>query len=146
MLTEVTDYMLDKYVARRCLEPGKKKGSTISPSTLNRELRNLRALLRQAMKWQRINRVPEIPFLKEMLSHRSPFQGRYASWLADEYALETSQPKLRLPKRRLGNRYKRSVAARPETPDRINRSDLTFLRAQVDPEIESVFGYATTLS
>jgi hypothetical protein len=68
------------------------------------------------------------------------------AWIAEEYALETSQTKLRLPKRRMGNRYKRSVTARPETPDRINPSDLSFLRAQVDPEIEDLFGYAHSLN
>ncbi|MDP7277022.1 MAG: hypothetical protein QF363_16205, partial [Planctomycetaceae bacterium] len=39
----ITRKMLDEYVAKRLSMPGKKKGDTISPETVNKELRTLRA-------------------------------------------------------------------------------------------------------
>ncbi len=53
------------YVSARSVELARDKGSRVSPATVNRELRNLRAILRSAHRWGYLARVPEIDFLKE---------------------------------------------------------------------------------
>ena len=56
---------VDTYRAKRRQEPGQKKGTTVSPATVNKELRHLRAVLRKAKKWKYLPEMPDFEFLKE---------------------------------------------------------------------------------
>ncbi len=56
---------IDAYVAQRVSERGKKKNSLISPATVNRELRHLKAVLRIAHDWGYLAKVPKIRFVRE---------------------------------------------------------------------------------
>jgi integrase len=56
---------IDEYIAKRSQEPGKRKGETLSPATLNKDLRHLRAILRRAYKWRYIDRAPDFTFERE---------------------------------------------------------------------------------
>jgi integrase len=49
----------------RAVKKGKTPRPPISPATVNKELRHLRAIVRKAHKWGYLPRVPEIDFLKE---------------------------------------------------------------------------------
>jgi integrase len=53
--------MLDEFVAKRLQMRGKKKGDTISPETVKKELRTLRACLRCAVEWHYLPEVPSMP-------------------------------------------------------------------------------------
>jgi integrase len=55
---------IDGYIATRRLEKGAGDGP-VSPATINKELRHIRAALRKAFRWGYLPRVPEIEFLKE---------------------------------------------------------------------------------
>ena len=57
--------MIDDYVARRRLEPGLKKGSVVSPATVNKELRHIKAVLRVAKDWGYLADVPRMRMLRE---------------------------------------------------------------------------------
>jgi integrase len=49
---------VDDYVAARRGEPGKKQGDTVSPATVNKELRHIKAALRVADEWGYLAKVP----------------------------------------------------------------------------------------
>lgn len=55
--------MIDEYVAVRRGEPGRKE-CKIAASTINKELAVLRAVLGLAKRWEHIERLPDITFLK----------------------------------------------------------------------------------
>jgi integrase len=61
----VTTQEIDNFIAARRLEQGRKKGETLSPATVNKELRHLKAALREAKKWGYLHKVPEVDFEKE---------------------------------------------------------------------------------
>jgi integrase len=56
---------IDDYIAARQAEPGKKKKSTTSPATVNRELRHLKAVLRIAHEWGYLPKVPKVRKVRE---------------------------------------------------------------------------------
>jgi integrase len=56
---------VDEFRAKRRSEPGKKKGASVSPATVNKDLRHLRAVLRRAHSWGYLPRVPDFTFEKE---------------------------------------------------------------------------------
>lgn len=56
---------MDVYVARRRQERGRRRGSLVSPATVNKELRHLRAVLGIARRWGYLAEVPDIQFLRE---------------------------------------------------------------------------------
>ena len=56
---------IDEYVSKRRLEKGKKAGSKVSPSTINKELRHLRAVLRVAHEWEYLPKLPKVRMVKE---------------------------------------------------------------------------------
>jgi len=56
---------IDEYTAKRRLEPGKKRGDTVSPATVNKELRHLRAALKKAHRWSYLAAVPYFDLEKE---------------------------------------------------------------------------------
>ena len=57
---------VDEFVAKRRLEPGKKKESTVSVATVNKELRHLKAVLRIAHDWGHLHDLPKFRMLKEL--------------------------------------------------------------------------------
>jgi integrase len=61
---------IDGFIAKRRGEAGKKKGSTISPATVNKDLRHLRAVLGVAHEWGYLPAVPK--FRMEKQSKRLP--------------------------------------------------------------------------
>ena len=56
---------IDEFKAKRRLEPGKKKGETLSPASVNKELRHIRAVLRIANEWKCLPEIPRVRMLKE---------------------------------------------------------------------------------
>lgn len=49
---------IDKYIAARSTERGRVKGSKVSPATINKELRYIKALLNYAVEWGYLARMP----------------------------------------------------------------------------------------
>ena len=56
---------IDVYIAKRRTERGRKKGDTVSPATLNKELRHLKAVLNVAHEWEYLPKMPKIRMLRE---------------------------------------------------------------------------------
>jgi integrase len=56
---------LDDYISARRLERGKKVGSLVSPATINKELRHLKAVLRVAVEWGYLSRAPRFRMQRE---------------------------------------------------------------------------------
>src|SRR5262249_3826212 len=50
---------VDDFIATRRGEAGKKRGALVSPATLNKDLRHIRAALRKAAKWGYLSTVPD---------------------------------------------------------------------------------------
>jgi integrase len=66
-MAAITTQAVDGFVSSRRLEK-KTKGKNapqISPATVNKELRHLRAVFRKAAKWGYLPKVPDIEFLRE---------------------------------------------------------------------------------
>ncbi|HTM55353.1 MAG TPA: tyrosine-type recombinase/integrase [Pirellulales bacterium] len=61
----VTTRTIAAYVAARQAETHGKEMKRLSPATVNRELRNLRSIMRKAHKWGYLTKLPEFDFLKE---------------------------------------------------------------------------------
>lgn len=69
----ITTETVDLYAAKRSREPRRGRVATkdrpaappVSPATVNRELRHLRAVLRKANRWGLLDRAPEVTFLRE---------------------------------------------------------------------------------
>lgn len=67
----ITSKVFADYVAARRQEPRNPKAKEpdkqprVSPATVNKELRALRAMAKRAFRWKYITEVPEIEFLKE---------------------------------------------------------------------------------
>ena len=57
--------MIDDFVSKRRTERGLKRGSIVSPATVNKELRHIKATLRIAHEWGYLPNVPKIRMLKE---------------------------------------------------------------------------------
>lgn len=64
-LSSIKTQTIDDYINRRKLEDGKKKGDKVSPATVNKELRHLRAVLRVANDWGYLSKVPKFRMVKE---------------------------------------------------------------------------------
>lgn len=60
----VDRHLLDQYVAKRLKTPGKKRGDTLSPETVRKELRHIRAALSTAKEWNYLREVPRMPRVK----------------------------------------------------------------------------------
>ena len=61
----ITSLAIADYVAQRRRDQGMKPGSKLSPATVNKELRHIRAVLRKAKKWHYLAEVPDFDFLRE---------------------------------------------------------------------------------
>ena len=60
-VSRIDDHSLDRYVALRLRMPGKKRGDTLSPETVRKELRTIRAALGVASRWKYLPTVPTMP-------------------------------------------------------------------------------------
>ncbi len=58
-VSKLTTARIDEFVAARRREAGKKRGSLVSPATVNKELRHLRAVLAVAEEWGCLAKVPK---------------------------------------------------------------------------------------
>src|SRR5262249_45317709 len=56
---------VDDFIAKRRLDPGRREGDVISPASVNKELRHLKAALRIAKEWGYLAEVPKCRMLKE---------------------------------------------------------------------------------
>jgi integrase len=56
---------IDDFIAARRLEAGQKAGSTVSPATINHDLRHLKAALRVAAEWGYLTHVPKFRMERE---------------------------------------------------------------------------------
>ena len=64
-MTAITTKTIDEFIARRQQDRGKKKNSTVSPATVNRDLRHLKAALGVAHDWGYLPTVPKFRMLRE---------------------------------------------------------------------------------
>jgi integrase len=64
-LSAIKTSTFDEYTAKRRVEPGKKRGDLVSPPTINKELRHLRAAMRKAHRWGYIASIPYFDLEKE---------------------------------------------------------------------------------
>jgi len=65
-MSAIDSEIIDEYIAKRRLERGKKRGSTVSNATINKELRHLRAVFNVACRWRFLPAAPEFAFLREL--------------------------------------------------------------------------------
>lgn len=63
--SDVTTAAVDRFIAKRLKERGKKPGSTVSPATVNKDLRALKRVFRTAHAWKMLKEVPSIEFVRE---------------------------------------------------------------------------------
>jgi len=56
---------VDHYIAKRRTERGRRRGSVVSPATVNKELRHIRAALNIAKDWGYLPIVPRFRMLRE---------------------------------------------------------------------------------
>jgi hypothetical protein len=71
------------------------EGHTVSPATVNKELRHLRVVLRRAVRWNYLAKIPEIDFLKEfqrLPTYISPEDFAAVYQAADQAKLPADQP------------------------------------------------------
>lgn len=64
-LDRITAEMVDRFIAIRLTERGNKAGSTVSPATVNQNLRYIRMTLETARRWEMIDAVPDFQTVKE---------------------------------------------------------------------------------
>lgn len=83
---------IDDFIARRRLERGKCKGDLVSPATVNKELRHLKAALRIAHEWGYLPVIPKFRMLKE--------PGKLATYITPEHfaAIYAACDKAKLPR------------------------------------------------
>lgn len=56
---------IDQFIAARRQEPGKKKGSLVSPATINKDLRHIKAALNVAVEWGYLAQLPKFRMERE---------------------------------------------------------------------------------
>lgn len=56
---------IDDFIAKRRQQKGKREGDVVSPATVNRQLRHLKAALRVAGEWGYLPVIPKVRMLKE---------------------------------------------------------------------------------
>jgi len=65
LLAAITTDRVADFVSKRRAQRGKKPGSKISPATINRDLRHVKAALRTAAEWGMLEAVPKFRFERE---------------------------------------------------------------------------------
>lgn len=63
-LDRITTRCIDEFVTKRLKDRGKKPGSTVSVATVNKDLRNLKIILKVAVEWKQLQELPKITMLK----------------------------------------------------------------------------------
>jgi integrase len=58
-VSAISTQTVDDFIAARRQEAGQKKGAVISPATINRDLRHVKAALRVAAEWGYLTRLPK---------------------------------------------------------------------------------------
>ena len=71
LMRDIDTEMIDGYRATRSHERGKKRCSTMSPASVNKDLRYLRVIMRKATKWGYLRRCPDFEFFREPRSERT---------------------------------------------------------------------------
>ena len=64
-MDQITTETIDKFVAVRRTERGKKPKSTVAPATINKDLRHIKAALRVAVDWEFLLKMPKIRMVRE---------------------------------------------------------------------------------
>jgi integrase len=64
-LEAINTQTIDTFIAKRRQEPGKKPGSLVSPATINKDLRHLKAALHVAREWGYLAEVPKVRMVRE---------------------------------------------------------------------------------
>ncbi len=79
---------IDQFIRERSAEPGKKKNSLLSPATVNKYLRHLRAVLTVAKEWGYLKERPRFRMVKEKKKLISFITGEHfaAIYAAHEHA------------------------------------------------------------
>lgn len=62
---QITTQTIDEFIASRRQDRGKNPKSTISPATINKDLRHIKAALRVAVDWEYLPKMPKIRMVKE---------------------------------------------------------------------------------
>jgi integrase len=57
-VSAMTTAHIDEFIAARRQEPGKKKGDVVSPATVNKDLRHVKAALSEAVEWGYLAKLP----------------------------------------------------------------------------------------
>jgi integrase len=83
-VAKITTATIDGFIAKRRVERGRKVGSTISPASVNKELRHLKAVLRVAVEWGYLPKMPRVRMVKEpvkLIRYVTPghFAGMYTA-------------------------------------------------------------------
>jgi integrase len=65
LVSAIKKLTIDEYAAKRRRERGKNRNSTVSPATVNRELRHIRAVLTVAHDWKYLPEVPKVSMERE---------------------------------------------------------------------------------
>jgi len=64
-VSAIRSQTIDEFITKRRKERGLSEGSTVSPATVNKELRHLRAVLRVAVDWGYLGRAPKFRMVRE---------------------------------------------------------------------------------
>ena len=64
-LISIKTATIDEFIAKRRLDPGRKKKSTVSPATINHDLRHLKAILNVAHDWGYLPKAPKFRHVRE---------------------------------------------------------------------------------
>lgn len=65
LMESINAHTIDSFVSARRQERGKKPGSTLSPATINKDLRHIKAALKIAAEWGYLANVPKIRMVRE---------------------------------------------------------------------------------
>ena len=63
-LSQITTKFIGEFVGRRSQDRGNKPGSMLSPSTINKDLRNLKLVLKVAHEWGQLEKLPKIRMVR----------------------------------------------------------------------------------
>ena len=83
---------IDGFIAKRRLERGKLPGSKLSPATVNKDLRHVKAALRYAHDWEYLPKVPRIRMLRVPSKIARYVTSEDFATLYDEAALLARRP------------------------------------------------------
>lgn len=67
---QISDKFIKEFILKRCRDRGLKPGSKVSPATVNLDLRNLKLILKKAVSWKQLDRMPEFTMLKSPKRHK----------------------------------------------------------------------------